>query len=204
MFDDLISLRAPPPNRVGTCDGEMECHLSEGAVMLAFAMHMLRTIPNLRQVSVHPDGEHGKRFDFKEWLRKRGFALTISSGITSYGGTYTSIVVNPRSGRGDVVAEFEGCSIVAECKGGIINTRHPGQQSRLRQGLCETGGLSLASPVGDKRRQFAVVPRTKVTESLAHRMAKRARAAGIEIALVDGQGNVFDVEVEPESDKEAH
>lgn len=33
---------------------------------------------------------------------------------------------------------------------------------------------------------------TKVTESLAGRMAARARAAGIEIALVDARGNVFD------------
>jgi hypothetical protein len=98
-----------------------------------------------------------------------------------------------KSGRGDVVADFRGASIVAECKGGIVNTRHPGQQSRLRQGLCEVIGLSLAQPVIEGRRQVAVVPRTKVTETLAQKMAIRARAAGIEIALVDGHGKVFDV-----------
>jgi hypothetical protein len=53
-------------------------------------------------------------------------------------------VVNPSSGRGDVVAEGQGFGIVAECKGVIVNTRHAGQTSRLRQGLCETIGLSLA------------------------------------------------------------
>jgi hypothetical protein len=30
MFDDLISIREPPPNRVGSCDGGVEHHLSEG------------------------------------------------------------------------------------------------------------------------------------------------------------------------------
>jgi hypothetical protein len=170
MFDDLITHRAPPPNRVGLCDGGQEQHLPEGAVMVAFAMHLLRTIPRLREVSIHPDGEHGKRFDFQGWLAKRGFTMTVPLGKTSYGGTYTSpdektIVVNPSSGRGDVVAEGPGFSIVAECKGGIVNTRHAGQTSRLRQGLCETIGLSLASPAIEGRRQFAVVPRTKVTRA---------------------------------------
>jgi hypothetical protein len=166
--------------------------------MVAFAMHLLRNVPGLRQVSIHPDGEHGKRFDFQGWLGRRGFTMSAPSGTTTYGGTYTStadqaIVVYPRSGRGDVVANGEGFSIVAECKGGIINTRHAGQVSRLRQGLCETVGLSLASAQTEGRRQFAVVPHTSATENLARRMAKRAKAAGIEIALVDGRGNVFEV-----------
>jgi hypothetical protein len=198
MFDDLITHRTPPPNRVGKCDRDQEQHLPEGAVMVAFAMHLLRTVPGVRMVSIHPDGEHGKRFDFQTWLGRRGFTMTAPLGTTSYGGTYVvsggkTIVVNPSSGRGDVVAEGEGISIIAECKGGIINTRHAGQLSRLRQGLCETIGLSLASPIIEGRRQFAVVPRTKATEALANRMAKRARTAGIEIALVDGRGNVFDI-----------
>jgi hypothetical protein len=54
MFDDLITHRAPPPNRIGTCDGEMEYHLPEGAVMIAFAMHLLRTVPALKEVSIRP------------------------------------------------------------------------------------------------------------------------------------------------------
>lgn len=198
MFDDLITHRTPPPNRVGMCDGEHEQHLPEGAVMVAFAMHLLRTVPSVREVSIHPDGEHGKRFDFSDWLGKRGFAMTSGLGTTDYGGKYTDadgkvIVVNPSSGRGDVVAECDGMRIVAECKGGILNTRHAGQLSRLRQGLCEVIGLSLATPLAEGRRQFAVVPRTKVTETLAGRMAARALNAGIEIALVDARGNVFDM-----------
>jgi hypothetical protein len=90
MFDDLITHRAPPPNRSGLCDGGEEQHLPEGAVMVAFAMHLLRTIPELREVSIHPDGEHGKRFDFQGWLGKRGFTMSAPSGKTSYGGTYAS------------------------------------------------------------------------------------------------------------------
>jgi hypothetical protein len=75
MFDDLITRRAAPRNRVGTCDGGKEQHLPEGAVMVAFAMHLLRTTPGLREVSFHPDGEHGKRFDFQGWLGKRRFTM---------------------------------------------------------------------------------------------------------------------------------
>lgn len=173
MFDDLITYSAPPPNRAGKCDGEQEHHMPEGAVMVAFAMHLLRTAPGV--------AEHGKRFDFQGWLGKRGFIRKSSMGTTQYGGVYANadgqrVVVNPSSGRGDVVADAGGISIVAECKGGIINTRHSGQLSRLRQGLCETVGLSLASPVITGRRQIAVVPRTKATETLAQRMADRALA----------------------------
>jgi len=167
--------------------------------MVAFAMHLLRTIPDLSIVSIHPDGEHGKRFDFSGWLMKRGFTLTAPMGTTSYGGSYSSadghvIVVNPRSGLGDVVATWDGGSVVAECKGGVINTKHPGQNSRLRQGLCETVGLSLATPVIHGRRQYAVAPRTKATEALAKRMAARAQQAGISLALVDARGVVQEID----------
>jgi hypothetical protein len=89
---------------------------------------------------------------------RNGFEMTDPMGTTAYGCTYCSatgetVTVNPTSGRFDVVAEVGGVSFVAECKGGVINTRHPGQQSRLRQGLCETIGLSLASPITSGRRQ---------------------------------------------------
>ena len=193
-----MTYRKPPPNRVGACEGGVEHYLSEGAVMVAFAMHLLRTVPGLKHVAIHPDGEHGRQFHFQSWLNRRGFAMTAPMEKTSYGGTYSSatgqtVLINPTSGRGDVVADIGDVSFVAECKGGVINTKHPGQQSRLRQGLCETIGQSLASPIAEGRRQFAVVPRTKVTENLAQRMVARAHAAGIEIALVDGQGNVLDV-----------
>jgi hypothetical protein len=196
MFDDLITQLPPPPNRVGKHSGEGELHLKEGAVMLAFAMHLLRTIPGLQRVNIHPDGLHGQGFDMQGWLERRGFALTEPLGKTSYGGTYVSptsqtIFVQPKSGLGDVVARFNGSSIVAECKGGVINTKHAGQQSRLRRGLCEAIGLLMAST--ERVRQFAVVPHTSVTRKLADKMAHRARLAGIEIALVDASGNVFDV-----------
>lgn len=47
------------------------------------------------------------------------------------------IDVDMRSGVGDVVATAQGVRVVAECKGGFINTRHSGQLSRLRKGLCK-------------------------------------------------------------------
>ena len=165
--------------------------------MLAFAMHLLRTVPGITEIAIHPDGEHGKRFDFEGWLGKRGFRKIIGNrqrppmagpiarrqGVT--------LIIHPASGRGDVVAKCgNGLTWIAECKGGIINTRHPGQVSRLRKGLCEAVGLSLARPVEDGTEQFAVVPHTRATEELARRMAPRALAAGIRIALVDATGRI--------------
>jgi hypothetical protein len=41
MFDDLVTRRPAPPNRASACEGGIEHHLYEGAVMIAFAMHLL-------------------------------------------------------------------------------------------------------------------------------------------------------------------
>jgi hypothetical protein len=106
-----------------------------------------------------------------------------------------TIVITPKSGQGDVVAQTSGRIIAAECKGGIINTRHAGQVSRLYKGLCETVGLLMASP--SPGRQVAVVPYTPATLRLAKRMAPRSALVGIEIALVKGRGEVVDVKPEP-------
>ena len=86
-FEDLSTALAPPPNRVGKADGAHEHHLYEGAVMVAYAMHLLRT-EGARDVRIHPDGEHGKQFDFAGWLSRRGFSKTSSLGTTAYGGIY--------------------------------------------------------------------------------------------------------------------
>jgi hypothetical protein len=69
---------------------------------------------------------------------------------------------------GDIVADIEGRSYVAECKGGVINTKHAGQLSRLRKGLCEAVGLSLATEPVEGRRQFAVVPKTATSAVVGH------------------------------------
>lgn len=198
MFDDLVSARQPPANRVGFHTGDAELHLTEGAVMVAFALHLFRTVRGLRKVDIHPDGEHGKIFDFTGWLEKQGFGKTSSMGTTSYGGLYEdhqgrTILLNPKSGRLDVVARFEDRSFVAETKGGVINTRHSGKTSQLRKGLCEAVGMLMQIPVCAGQRQFAVVPLTQVTRDLAEKMLPRTKTAGIEVALVDGRGNVLDI-----------
>jgi hypothetical protein len=198
-FEDLVTALSPPPNRVGKADGEHEHHLYEGAVMVAYAMHLLRT-QDTRHVRVHPDGEHGKQFDFAAWLLRRDFIKISSVGTTSYGGTYRNaagqdITVNPKSGLGDVVAEVGNHVISAECKGGIINTRHSGQVSRLYKGLCETVGMLMATP--SQGRQVAVVPFTEGTLRLAERLTPRCALAGIEIALVGSRGEVRDVRPVP-------
>jgi hypothetical protein len=151
MFDDLITRLPAPPNRVRFCTEGVEEHLTEAAVIVAFAMYLLRTVPDLMHVVIHPDGEHGKRFPLRAWFEERGFALVDPRGTTSYGGSYRantgqSVLINPKPERADVVADILWRSFLAECKGGIINTSHPGQLSRLRKGVCEAVGQCLASP----------------------------------------------------------
>jgi len=197
VFDDLLTLVTPTEKRRKGLNGEYQELLSEGAVMVAYAMHILRTT-DARLVEIHPDGEHSKSFEFRSWLLVRGFELTRPRGTTSYGGIYRhadgrEIDVFPRSGLGDVVADTGSGRIVAETKGGIMNTKHAGPTSRIRRGLCEAVGLLLATPFEPDTRQIAVVPDVPVTRRLANTMIDRVRRAGIEIALVDRRGNVTDV-----------
>lgn len=103
MFDDLIVELDPPTNRRGKCEGK-ERHLTEAAVMLAYGMHLLRTVLNLQRVELHPDGEHGKRFEIVRWLSAQGFVLKEAQGTTTYCGTYNdgqkTIVVTTTPGKG--------------------------------------------------------------------------------------------------------
>jgi hypothetical protein len=89
VLPDLIISRTPPEKRAAKAEGGAEKHLSEAAVMLAFAFHLFREEPSLKRVELHPDGEHGKQFDFQGWLRGRGFTLVRKEGTTSYGGVYS-------------------------------------------------------------------------------------------------------------------
>lgn len=198
-FDDLVEAVAAPEKRAGKVADGIEHKLHEGAVMVAYAMHLLRTT-DADHVRIHPYGEHGKRFDFVDWLARRGFVKSTSVGTTSYGGEYGHengwrITLLPAPGKGDVVAEVGNQCISAECKGGIINTRHSGQVSRLYKGLCETVGLLMASE--SPGRRVAVVPYTDSTLRLAKRLAPRCTLAGIEIALVGRRGEIIDVNASP-------
>jgi hypothetical protein len=195
MLDGLIRMHVPEQKRALRAIGGIEHHLTEGAVMVSFAIHLLGAVPKLRHVALHPDGEHAKHFDFAAWLMMQGFARESAVGRTTYGGLYASargltILINPKSGVGDVVADIDGQSLVAECKGGVINSTHAGHLSRLRKVLCETVGLSLATQRCDGLRQFAVVPKTLTTAALAKKISTRSMAAGVEIALIDGIGNI--------------
>ncbi len=109
------------------------------------------------------------------------------------------MVVVPKSGQGDIVARIGGQPLLAECKGGVINSRHAGQLSKLRRGLCEAVGLLMTKPV-DGGRHIAVAPSSPATRDLARRMAARASAAGIEIALVDAHGTIVFVRPSQEAE----
>ncbi|HWA18067.1 MAG TPA: hypothetical protein VG757_03665 [Devosia sp.] len=191
-FDDLIAKLTAPPNRVGKHEGDHEHHLYEGAVMVAYAMHLFQALPT-HEVRIYPDGMHGAQFDFTGWLGRRGFGKVSALGSTLWGGIYSdkaghTIIINPKSGQGDIVAESAGVRVVAECKGGVTNTSHAGQISRLERGLSEAVGQLMSKENGG--RQIAVVPMTRRTSALARRMARRCAAAGIEIALVSERGEV--------------
>jgi hypothetical protein len=157
-----IDLREPPPKRCSFCHDGHEKHLTEGAVMIAFAVYLLEQ--GASTVELHPDGEHGKRHDLKTTLAANGLKLIQPEGTTSYGGTYQrgdqTVRVTLRPGFGDVVAQLNQKTLIAECKGSIVNTRHAGQLSRLRKGLCEAVGLLMARPANPQERHVAVVPAT--------------------------------------------
>jgi hypothetical protein len=67
--------------------------------MIAFAMHLLRSVQGLKLVAIHPDGEHGKQFDFRGWPEKNGFVLHEPMGRTAYGGVYKSSDGQPVVGQ---------------------------------------------------------------------------------------------------------
>lgn len=183
----------PPEARVRYAEGGIELKFTEAAVMLAFAFHLLKQAEGEVEIFIHPDGEHAKVFDIANFLMRRGFHKTQVIGKTPYGGRYENghhaINVNPTSGLGDVVAVLKGQRVVAECKGGTINSSHPGQRSRLRKGLSELIGQLMILPKGDER-QVAVLPHTAEIERLAIKMKDRCLSAGIEIALVYQDGSV--------------
>lgn len=189
-----ITYREPPPKRIKYADGGVEHVFSEGAIQLAFAFYLLQKFPEMSHIEVHPDGEHGKRFDIRGFLERRGFELTQSQGSTNYGGTYNnrthSVLVSPTPGRGDVVASLPDQTIVAECKGGVINSTHAGQKSRLRSGLHEVIGQLMARS-SEGELQFAVVPYTKETAKVAEKLRPRCAIVGIEIVLLNRFGETL-------------
>lgn len=176
--------------------GGVERRMTEAAVMLAVCNHLIakqHAQGEPGSVSMHPDGEHAKQFDIAAYLSAQGFIRSEGLGATSYGGIYCrgpdAITVFPRSGLGDVVASVGGRKVIAECKGGVVNSTHGGVLSRTRSGLSELIGQLMVLPV-DESQQIAVRPYTKTAEALAVRLAPRCQLAGIEIALVHEDGRL--------------
>lgn len=188
---DYIVKRKAPPNRQGFHDGSFEEHFPEASVMLAFALHLLGR--GATEVEMHPDGMHVRNHDLRGALMAAGFAHE-PVGRHAVAGRYSrntsTITVTFVPGIGDVVATVGSEKITAECKGGVINTRHPGRQSSLRKGLCEAVGQLLGRELLQREKHVAVVPSTATTRALASRMAQRANGAGIELALVSSDGAV--------------
>jgi len=186
--------------RASKAVGGVERRITEAAVMLAVGQHLMSLQKAEGQngdVFLHPDGEHAKQFDIVGCLARLGFLRTAPMGKTAYGGVYRrgadSITVFPKSGLGDVVATVAGRRVIAECKGGTINSRHGGVLSRTRSGLSELIGQLMVLPI-DGARQIAVRPHTSLAEDLAKRLSARCALAGIEIALVKEDGSLVFVE----------
>ena len=188
----FITEREPPSlKRADACEGPRERHLSEAGVMLAVAEWMfdLRAI----EVFIYPDGMHVKEFSIQKWLTNNGFTKTVAQGKTVHAGTFVrndqTMHVQFRPGCGDIVAVIGGVHTLVEAKGGCINTRHSGQLSKLRKHLYEAVGMLLDNR-NDADRLIAAVPRHTETEKIAGRMGPRCTSAGIEIALVAGDGTI--------------
>jgi hypothetical protein len=129
MLTDLIKAKVPTdPRRIKGAGGGIEHHLTEGAVMVAFAIHLFKEMPGIQHVRLCPDGEHGKLFQFRHWLEGQGFVHIPPKSRKKRkpedpSGTYCLgariVELSYRAGVGDVVAIDEGRPVlVAECKGG--------------------------------------------------------------------------------------
>lgn len=175
-----------------TTDGT-EHYFSDAAVMLAFSLYLLNDPKSNAVVTVHPDSEHAKNFDIADCLLSNGFTKQSATGETSYAGQYERgnqmLLVDPSCGHGNVVGKIDGKKIIAECKGGVINTTHSGQVSKLKMGLSELIGQLLILPEGTDRH-IAVLPYTALTKQLAGRFFPRLTKVNVEIALVHDDGNV--------------
>jgi hypothetical protein len=191
MLNDLITTNNPTdPLRIrGTPKGIEEC-LSEAAVMIAFAMYLLHGNDEINEVFIHPDGEHKKKFAFDKWFENNNFSIlqTTKSSAITYERSAMRIMLHYKPGIGDVRVTSETKNIIAECKGGVINSTHSGHTSRLRKGLYEVIGLLMTKD--ENCRRVAVVPDTKTTYETARKLIAQTSRAGIEIALVDRTGNV--------------
>lgn len=183
--------KEPAPRRIDHCLDDMERHLKEPAVQLAVANWLLEE--GASHVSIHPDGLHMPQFPMEDWLGDIGFSRIESRGSKGRGGLFRrgdqTVEVFVKSGKGDVVATLKGARIFVEAKGGIVNTRNPGQKSRLRKGLSEAVG-QLMSADDNADRLIAAVPYTEETRRLALKMIGRASKLGIEIALVHQDGKI--------------
>ena len=175
--------------------GGVEFKLTEGAVQIAVALWLLDD-PNFGNfVEIYPDGEHAKQFPIRQFLVERGFTRTEAVGTTEYGGKYERdgavLIVNPKSshGRGDVVAGMGNRNVRVECKGGTINSTHPGLTSKLRSGFAELIGQAMAMDDNGDRHVIAL-PLTGLTKTQAIRLSARCLKAGIEIALVREDGSL--------------
>ena len=127
-FDDLVTAWEPPPNRVGKSDGFHEHHLYEGAVMVAYAMHLLRT-QGAREVRIHPEGEHGKQFDFAGWLGRRNFTKVSSFGGTAYGGIY-------RNPAGRAVLSIPSRGLATSWRSSGSTSSLPGARGHHQHAAC--------------------------------------------------------------------
>ena len=126
--------------------------MSEPAVMLAMAEWLIAQ--GAPEVRIHPDGMHMKGFDIPAWLAGRGYTRMTATGRGQTSGAFRrgdqSLIVHSRPGLGDVIATLDGIDVEIEAKGGCLNTRHPGQLSRLR-GACTRRSASSSPHHGPRR-----------------------------------------------------
>jgi hypothetical protein len=132
-------------------------------------------------VRINPDGMHTKGFDIPNWLAVEATPRLTATGRGQTSGTFRRgekiLIVHSQPGLGDVVATLGGAEVEIETKGGCINTRHPGQLSRLRKGLHEAIGQLMGSP------RTGITLRARLLRARGAIVARDHAAAGLAAAM---------------------
>lgn len=191
----MITKTAPKDaKRIAAATGGFEEQLTEPAVMLMLAFHLHKLSPKGGSILICPDGTHAQQLDIRRELYSNGFEMIEPRGTTKYGGVYRKdtkeIIVNPKSGIGDVSGTIGGQTYFAECKGAVINSTYAGHVSRQRSKLFEMIGQLVTTQRVSGTRYLAVCPATPTTIELAKKISSSCTRAEIELWLVGRNGEV--------------
>ena len=176
-----------------------EDRMPEAEVALRLAFHLLASPSSQGTASVAIDGAqirvHGSEvFPIESFLRDRGWKQIGQEGKNDWQGSYEKgehrLVIQARSGEGDVRAQIGSRRVRAECKGGPRIAKPGSREYPILHGAL--GQAITAKAVKDGDVLVVAVPGTDRFRTLADRWCDRRLLAqsGIQIVLVSRKGRV--------------